>query len=62
MSIILVETPSFSQALEAPGQTGNRSQEESSLDTSRVILLVVWGLEGPEDLSQFSTFIMRCKF
>lgn len=62
MSTILVETRSFSQASDAPEQTENRPQEESSLGMSQVILLVVWGLGDLEDLPQFWTFIMRCKF
>lgn len=57
----LVETRSFSCAPDPPGQTGNRWQEESSLGMSQVTLLVVWGLDELQDLSQFWTFIMRCK-
>lgn len=45
----LAEVRHISWALEPPEQTGSRSQEESRLDGSQVIL-VVWGLDDLEDL------------
>lgn len=44
----LAEVRHISWALEPPEQTGSRSQEESRLDRSQVIL-VVWGLDDLED-------------